>query len=135
MKLPLMLHVLEVLAIKESERSLFSGSVVINVKSQIDGDATIYFLGAKEALEQLVSEPKLGFFADPSPPVYVFGTGASVISQAITRWAETIDMKMTYVDSFKEGGLASQAPGYSSPRLSAKMLRREAMRPRGSKGR
>jgi hypothetical protein len=135
MKLPLMLHVLEVLAVKDSERNLFSGGVVINVKPQIDGDDTIYFMGAKEALDQLTGEVKLGFFADPSPPVYVFGTGASIVGQALTRWAETIDMKMTYVDSFKEGGLASQAPGYASPRLSAKMLRREAMRPRGSKGR
>jgi hypothetical protein len=36
---------------------------------------------------------------------------------------------------YSESGLSSQAPGYASPRMSAKMLRREAFKPRGSKGR
>ena len=53
-------------------------------------------------------------------------------SSALSELVQPIDIKL-YPKG--ESGLACQAPGYGSPRLRAKALRKEAMKVRGSKGR
>jgi hypothetical protein len=55
------------------------------------------------------------------------------LSRNLAKMIKDLDVKVYINAVAHESGLASQAHG--SPRLAAKSLRREAMKPRGSKGR